>query len=174
VPLKVHPKAVPDWPAFFWVRAADSFVENDLVCRRCQGSGLADGTDADLLALPVEEAVCPSCRGSGLLVPRRHVPDGTSELLALAEDGLAWTCVGTDQLAWPLPFVWVLERAEFQIKCDVYIGDEDVMAFMVGGDVVAALFDQTPNARRRLESVFRMACGDYAEMPVFVVPCLDR
>jgi hypothetical protein len=168
---KVHYRPYPDWPSLFWARAADSYLGNDLVCRRCGGSGLAAGTNADLFALSVEQAVCRVCQGSGLLIPRRHVPDGIAGLLATAEDRLAWTCVASDQLAWPQPFIWVLERARVPIR-DVDYADEDKVAFMICGDVAVGLFRITPNSGCHLELVFRMACGEEAERPAFVMPTL--
>jgi hypothetical protein len=72
-----------------------------------------------------------------------------------------------------LPFVWVLERARFPIKGDVYHADADTLAFMVEGSVAVALFAQTLDARRHLADVLHLACRYDVETPVFVVPWLD-
>jgi hypothetical protein len=171
---KIHPRPCPDWPSLFWVRAADSCMGNDLACRRCGGRGLAFAVTDDLLALPVEDAVCRFCRGSGLLVPRQHVPNGIAELLGVAEDGLAWVCVSSRELSWPLRIAWTIDRRRFPIKYNVYVADEDVIAFMQDGSVIAGLFREAADSRQHLEAVFRMACGDRINTPDFVVPWLDR
>ncbi len=167
-PRRVH------WPAAFWRRAETSFADNDLLCQGCMGRGCRLSREAINEDTTPEDVACPACRGSGLLVPAREVPDDVEGMLAAEEAGGCWLDgLGHtgDGLVWPLPWAWRIGR-RFPVRRDVYLSDEDVLAFMQDRNVVVGLFRRTPESRKQLEAVFRLACGEAAALPEFVLPAL--
>lgn len=150
---RIRPVPV-SWPDYFWTRAESSYAGNDLECRGgCPGTGLISS-----------RRVCPRCRGSGLLVPRR-TPARPGDL---TPGEPAWIAVGSDQLHWPLPRVWAVSLVFVPGALDLYFSDNSVLAFMNCGRLVLALF-RVDEAKRHLEAGYRMAAGAGATMPGFVV-----
>ena len=168
--IRPHPC---DWPALFWRRATSSYADNDLVCRACLGSGCGVARGSAWEGMTVEDAACPSCRSSGLLVPARELPDDVEAVWAADEAGgcsLAWLGHEGDGLIWPAPWSWAIFRRRFPIRHDVYVSDGNALAFMLNGSVLAGLFCPDENGPAHLAAVFRLACGEDAELPVFVLP----
>jgi hypothetical protein len=152
----IRPQPVEDWPYLFWSRCESSYAGNDLECRGgCLGTGLV-----------ARRRVCPRCRGSGLLVPRR-TPARPRDL-TLGEP--AWAGVASDQLVWPLPWMWEVSLIAVPVARDLYHADEDVLAFLSRGRLCLALFQLDGDAERRLEEVYRMAAGGRAVVSRFLLP----
>ena len=157
-----------DWPSAFWRRAESSYADCDLLCRSCSGSGAALERKDVARLTTIDEVVCGTCRGSGLLVPARHRPDDVAAVMAAADEGawLDWLGHDGDQLVWPQPWAWTVVN----IRREVYHADDVVLAFTANRRVVAGLFRITGDAVERLREVFRRACGPKAAVPRFVLP----
>lgn len=152
----IRPQPVPDWPSLFWGRCESSYVGNDMDCRGgCHGTGLV-----------ARRRTCRTCRGSGLLVPRR-TPARPRDL---TPGEPAWAGVSSEQLVWPLPWVWVASLRAVPGASDLYFADEDVLSFLNCGRLCLALFRLDGDAERRLEEMCRVAAGEAAEVPRFVMP----
>ena len=172
----IHPRRVP-WPLLFWSRAEGSWLETDLVCRSCLGSGCLVSREEAWEGITFEEVACPTCRTSGLLVPARDLPDDAESIWAADEAGarwLDWAGHTGDGLVWPREWAWTISKKRFVIRRDVYVGSPDVLAFMSNRDVLIGLFDLDEENPRRLETVFRLACGEDAEVTRFVMPRRSR
>lgn len=168
----IRPRRI-NWPAAFWARAESSYADCDLLCQHCNGSGCHVSRDDAWEGIAVEDVACPKCRSSGLLVPARDLPDDVEEVWSADEAGGAWLdWLGHegDGLLWPLGWCWRISKRKFAIKRDVYVGGDKVLAYMVSGSVVAGLHKLDEGGPRRLEAVFRLACGEEAEVPGFVMP----
>src|SRR5436190_7896106 len=105
------------WHSLFWRPAESSYADNDLLCRDCQGRGCRRSRhDIDEDTGP-EDVACPACRGSGLLVPAREVPDDVEGMLAADEAGgcwLDWIGHEGDGILWPPPWAWRISRRRFR------------------------------------------------------------
>lgn len=169
-PRRVH------WPSLFWWRAESCFADNDLLCRTCEGRGCRlSREDINGDTVPADVA-CPACRGSGLLVPARDVPDDIEGMFGAEEAGgswLDWIGHEGDGLLWPAPWAWRISGQQFGILNDVYLGGPDLLAFMSNRDVLIGLYELDRSSRGRLEMVFRLACGE-TEVPAFVLPKSSR
>src|SRR5947209_896552 len=102
----IRPRRI-DWPSLFWSRAEGSYADNDLRCRVCDGRGSRLGREVMDEDTTVEDAACPACRSSGLLVPARELPDNVEAIVAADDAGGAWLdWIGYtgNGLLWPLPW----------------------------------------------------------------------
>lgn len=152
---RIRPVPV-DWPEYFWTRAESSYAGNDLECRGgCLGTGLVS-----------LHRVCPRCRGSGLLVPRRT----TARPGDLTPGEPAWTNVSNDVLVWPLPWVFELSVAFVRGARDLYHADDVVLAFMYSGRLILGLFRLDDDSQDRLGEAYQAAAGRNSVSLRFVLP----
>jgi hypothetical protein len=161
------------WPAAFWKRAESSYTDNDLVCTDCDGRGYAVSRLSAWPGITLKDVACLACRGSGLLVRASRLSSDLEAIWAAEEAGagwLEWAWHTGDGLLWPTPWAWTISRRRFNILRNVYVGGDDVLAYMDCGSVVVGLYDLGKDGRGRLERVFRMACGGDAEVPGFGMP----
>lgn len=150
----IRPEPVADWPSFFWDRCEGSYAGNDLECRLCLSTGLAS-----------RRRMCGRCRGSGLLVPRR-MPARPRDL---TPGEPAWAGVASEDLVWPLPWLWEASLLFVPGARDFYLSDDSVMAFMHCGRLCLALFRVDGESERRLEDAYRMAVAT-GRVPAFGMP----
>lgn len=110
--------------------------------------------------MTVEEAAC-------------ELPDDVEAVWAADEEGggwLQWIDHTGDGLLWPAPCCWAIGRRRFPVRHDLYFSDESVLAFTMNGSVLAGLFRLDGDGPRHLAAVFRLACGQDAEPPLFLLP----